>query len=179
MFKRLVLFFMFYSFCCCSAPKSLVQEDFIPKKIKHVTLTVSNFSEKMLGIGSRADEILLFVYKEQDDGLDLVWSSEELIFDKDKKSKALAWSKALKKGDQYIFILVEKDTDLTIDEVLQKINNQAYPFEEDELKKELRDDDLLGVKRWSIDKMSAVNFIQFWGVHMLDEYEYTLKLVVE
>ncbi|MEL6988915.1 MAG: hypothetical protein AAGK97_13970, partial [Bacteroidota bacterium] len=56
------------------------------------------------------------------------------------------------------------------------IETSEVPWKESKLKEVLKEDDLLGIKKLTINTMSDNPIIQFWGVHFLDEFEYQLKV---
>ena len=152
----------------------------VSKKILIEKIICKNLSEKMAGIGSKNDEIILFVYEiNQTDSVKLKWHSDLFVFE---KKKEIAVNKNISfDGETLLFIMVEMDTDrnaVAINDILLKelknnFEKLATPnLIVEKIKEAILDDDLLGIEKTDLNKNKKQKLIKFWGVHLFDEYEY-------
>jgi len=165
-----------FALSACKTKHNLQTPLRLPSIIKVNSLEVANFAEKMLGLGSKADEIILFIFEDTGENQLLRWKSELLIFDNANTIYPIPFQTDVKQGDTFRFILIEVDTERTVEELLSIIQQCPYPCKEANIKKAIDEDDLLGLKELKIQPMERINVLEFWGVHLLDEYRYILKI---
>jgi hypothetical protein len=159
----------------CKTNTKLASSLVLPKEIKVKTLHAANFAEQMLGLGSMSDEVILFIFEDTGENHLYRWSSPILIFDKSEKVHPIPFQTKVKPGDIFNFLLLELDTERTTQELLSLVQKCDYPWTDDCIKKTIKDDDLLGFKQLKIQPMAGELVLDFWGVHLLDEYQYILS----
>lgn len=171
----ILLFFPF--FIGCFSNKKIIKEKF-PSEIIIQKIICKNLSEKFAGIGSKNDEIILFVYKKDEVRKpNLIWHSELLIFEKEKE--ILIDQNISIDFKSLSFVLIEIDEKRNIED-LNVVLLKALEEEKgkEEIKELILDDDLLGIKKIDIAESEKKNTLQFWGIHLLDEYEYELEFKI-
>jgi hypothetical protein len=168
-----VSLFIFGLFSCKSKQK-LSSALVLPKEIQVNSLYAANFAEQMLGLGSKADEVILFIFEDTGENHIYRWNSPVLIFDDAHKRHPIPFQAKVKQGDTFNFLLVELDSERTTQELLSLIQQCDNPWTEECIKKTIKDDDLLGFKQLKIQPMPGEIVLDFWGVHLLDEYQYVL-----
>ena len=140
-----------------------------------------NMSEKLLGVGSKNDEIILLVFQINDKAENkLIASTDFLIFEKeDSMGQALDITivhDSERKSNELHFLLIEMDTDRTKDEVAQLTGSLLNEkFELPVIKEKLREDDLLGIETLSNIHTSEKGRLRFFGMHLFDKFHYEIS----
>ena len=140
-----------------------------------------NMAEKLIGIGTKNDEILLLVFHlNHKNEAQLIASTDFLIFEKeDSIGQSLNLSISVdgrKNPKELKFLLLEMDTDRTKNELSQLTENLLnLDLKPERLKEKLREDDLLGIKTLSTSKTSKKGKLKFSGMHLFDKYHYEIS----
>ncbi len=177
---------------CKGSKKTQTENDLIisqtPATIINLEkLDVTNFSESLAGAGTLNDEILLQVFLvEKQQKIINKWTKENLIFQEKEKINSHELNTQINLANAstnsfLLFFLTELDTERTATEIEQLLINQANfsqlpTLNETEIKRQLNDDDLLGIKVLPIHTIAANKKIKlrFAGIHLFDAYEYFL-----
>lgn len=142
-----------------------------------IQILANNLSEDFSVVSSKSDELMLIIYEfESDSGVlkDPVFV-KNYFFNENKKRKIDEW-KVIQADSDYIFFLVEMDSDRTIyqldpvfriyfSEITKAFDNRNYLA----IEKFLGDEDLLGYSEFSIPSTH-----QLQGVYKLDKFDYTV-----
>lgn len=168
---------------CKSIPKSLKATPTIenPKKLFLTKIKCLNMAEKLIGIGTKNDEILLLVFHlTPNNETELIASTDFLIFEKeDSIGQVLDLNILLDSSwnpRKLSFLLIELDTERSKKEVIQLTQNLlTQQFDLDSLKEKLREDDLLGLKTLSTFQTSKIGKLEFSGMHLFDKYHYEIS----
>lgn len=163
--------------------KMILIED--PEKLTISKIRCLNLAEKLVGIGSKNDEILLLIYQvNSKKEISFLWSTDIFIFENENsEGSALNKSFPLNKEtlpSEFKFILLEIDTERTkedLSELVEKLLTQNLP--EATIKDKIREDDLLGIKTLSFAKASKYGKLKFSGMHLFDKYHYEIEYSFE
>ena len=161
-------------------------------KFKAYELIAANISEEITG----NDEVTLIIYAIKDtipkNSVVNEWI-DSMTFDKNNNSLRKNINYELNNFDllskeRLLFILIETDNDNYASEQLQKLRNvlsegnyQNYDSLTIHIKKAILDDDLLGVKFYTITELinNSSKTIHFSGVSYFDKYYYKLNYRIE
>ncbi len=174
---------MFLIIGCKTITKLQVESPTIenPKSLILSNLKCLNMAEKLVGMGTKNDEILLLVFHLNDkkEAL-LITGTDILIFEKeDSIGQSLDITIPLDRKlnpSEFLFLLIEMDTERTkteLSHLAQNLLNQRV--EPAMLKEKLREDDLLGIKTLSTIKTSKNGQLKFLGMHLFDKYHYEIS----
>ena len=179
--KLLFLILLFISCKTATIPKPEIPIIENPGKITIQKIHCLNMAEKLIGIGTKNDEILLLVFEESPQNeIKFMAATDSLIFEKeDSIGQALNLTIPLNMdqvANKLIFLLLELDTERTKAELIQlskKHLSENLSFKM--LKEKLREDDILGLKNLSVKKVSKTGRLIFSGMHLFDKYHYELS----
>lgn len=158
----------------CAAVLATAQRDSITVSIQ---LRANNLSEDFSVVSSKSDELMLIIYEYENDSTVLTEPVlvESFFLNENKNEKMSDW-KLLNLDLEYIFFLIEMDSDKTIyqldpvfriyfPEIINAFKGRDYLS----IEKFLGDEDLLGYARFSIPSSH-----QLQGVYKLDKFDYTV-----
>ena len=145
-----------------------------------------NLSEDASRLSSNNDELLVLIYEEENTSI----FSPPLfmtyaILDAEKRQAKMEIDHSLV-GKNIVFTLIEVDTEKDIVDitslvtqnvsVLLKAHKNQDRIKEIEI---LGDDDLLGIKKISKQKLTANHSFTIRGVHKIDRFEYRVNIFVK
>ncbi len=149
-----------------------------------VTLTAQNLSEDMSLFSTHNDEILFFIYVENDSALADPIFTIQTIFDANHATQRIFWdSDSNLQGKSVFLVLIEQDDDLPIDHLDSIIRNHKPQIIRDfkanaysSIRSYLGDEDVLGVRVVSLANLNEPIEIRMYGIHKADTYEYQIQI---
>lgn len=147
-----------------------------PERITFSKISCLNMAEKLAGIGTKNDEIILMFFAvDSMNNVSLIESTEILIFESESTYE-IDISIDIKGQNiegEIKLVLLEIDTERSKEELLEIVERELNVKQsDDEFKRKMNDDDLLGISIVNLKEAENKGPIKFWGFHLLDEYHY-------
>lgn len=190
--RLLVIFMLIFVFASCRGTKNLTTTSTPSKEVElsatdslNLSIEAINLSEDMSRLSTKNDEILILIYELKDSlPMDQFLFSKQLKLDEKNRSKNfwLTTHRELTKG-RLILFLIEQDADTPVEQIDPILRVHYKPIIKAyrggnylEIEKYLGDEDVLGIKTISkLDRETPAEF-NFYGIHKLDKYEYSIRL---
>ena len=157
--------------------------DFCPEEIIHpdstlLFITTTDLSEDFGLLSTQNDEAIIIIYDFKDtSNLNKPLFLTQHEFTKTATHKAFSFDKTLlKKNTNYLFVLLEEDSDHTTEEIEYRFRNHftglytAYKnLQFDVIQKVLLDDDILGIQPFTLNSKFTIE-----GIQLGDKFRYTV-----
>lgn len=158
-----------------------------PKESKFECIfTVLDLSEDASRISTKNDELILLVYNDtlNKQSADLIFS-DYFIVDSLNESKKFTLYDSLLNKSTFIFVLVEMDTHVPLEQMEAVVSSNLENIYLAKLIGDVKvltslfgDDDLLGITKVSTsDVYESPVLMRFKGVHLFDAYDYQIEIV--
>jgi hypothetical protein len=177
----LICLLLCLNFSACKIGKKATLEVLIDHPTNFVIETVfcKKLSENLSTLSTQNDEVMLIGYFIEKDSLILgQWNSR--VFNIQEENSSLNIDKVLpipdSGGCQLRLFLLEIDTERSESELVNLIS-QSVNLSPTQIKEVILDDDLLGVFELKLGEQPVKKHgqIRFWGIHLMDEFEYFIE----
>lgn len=144
-----------------------------------------NLSEDLSRLSSNNDEILLLIYeyplpKETNSPI----FSEYFILDSENRKSSYDLDKSLFEKEEILFVLAEIDTDLDIKDIENNISanldalfDASKNLDRAAQSEIIGDDDILGMRLINLNKSRPILTFTIQGVHKVDRFMYSIKIL--